>query len=104
MLPLVVGVRDAELHRSHFLVREWETDGQRPMQRYLANFDEIRRIQEFILGRAAAEGTVVIDNVNIDDTVALVVDALYEQIEAVEATSQAGAAGRAGVDARQAGA
>src|SRR5665647_1439861 len=46
VLPLVVGVRDAELHRSHFLVREWKTDGQRPVQRYLANFDEIRRIQE----------------------------------------------------------
>jgi 2-phosphoglycerate kinase len=82
VLPMVVGVRDPELHRSHFLVRERETIGRRPVQRYLKNFDEIRRIQEFILARAAEQDTIVIDNVNIDDTVGLVVDALYERIAA----------------------
>lgn len=103
VLPLVIGVRDVELHRSHFLVREWKTDGQRPVERYLANFDEIRRIQEFILTRAASEGTLVIDNVNIDDTVALVVDALYEQIEAVEAASEVASPGGDGVDDHRTG-
>lgn len=85
ILPMIVAVREAELHRSHFLVREQETGGQRAVQRYLANFDEIRRIQEFLLTQAAAEGTLVIENESIDDTVGLVLDALYERIEAVEA-------------------
>ena len=44
-------------------------------------FDEIRKIQDFILERAEKEGTLVVDNVNIDDTVGMVVDALYGVIE-----------------------
>ncbi len=46
-----------------------------------AQFEEIRKIQDFILERAAAEGTLVVDNESIDDTVGLVVDALYDVIE-----------------------
>jgi 2-phosphoglycerate kinase len=83
-LPMVVAVADADLHRSHFLVREQETSGRRVLARYLKNFDEIRRIQELILERAAAEETLVVDNVNIDDTVGSVFDALYTLIEEAE--------------------
>jgi 2-phosphoglycerate kinase len=84
LLPLVVSVSDPELHRSHFLVREQQTSGRRVFARYLRGFTEIRKIQEFILERAASEGTLVVDNVNIDDTVGMVVDALYEVIERAE--------------------
>ncbi len=81
LLSMVVAVRDAKLHRSHFLVREQQTSGRRAIARYLEQFEEIRKVQDFILGRAAAEGTLVVDNVSIDDTVGLVVDALYDVIE-----------------------
>lgn len=84
LLPLVVSVRDEALHRSHFLVREQETAGKRTVARYLRSFSEIRRIQDFILEQADKEGTLVVDNVNIDDTVGLIVDALYAVIEEVE--------------------
>jgi 2-phosphoglycerate kinase len=84
VLPLVVSVTDPALHRSHFLVREQQTSGKRALVRYLQRFNEIRKIQEFILERAATEGTLVVDNVNIDDTVGMVVDALYEVIEQAE--------------------
>jgi 2-phosphoglycerate kinase len=84
ILPMVVAVTDADLHRSHFLVREQETSGRRMVARYLKGFAEIRRIQEFILERAEAEGTLVIDNVSIDDAVGTVVEALYDLIEESE--------------------
>ena len=84
ILPMVVAVTDADLHRSHFLVREQETSGRRMVARYLRGFEEIRRIQEFILERAEAEGTLVIDNVSIDDAVGTVVEALYDLIEESE--------------------
>jgi 2-phosphoglycerate kinase len=80
LLSMVVAVRDAKLHRGHFLVREQETSGRRAIARYLRQFEEIRKVQDFILDRATAEGTLVVDNVNIDDTVGLVVDALYDVI------------------------
>jgi 2-phosphoglycerate kinase len=84
LLPLVVSVRDEALHRSHFLVREQQTSGKRVLARYLQGFAEIRKIQAFILERAATEGTLVVDNINIDDTVGTVVDALYGVIEHTE--------------------
>ncbi|HEY5529025.1 MAG TPA: ATP cone domain-containing protein [Thermoleophilia bacterium] len=84
ILPMVVAVKDRELHRSHFLVREQETSGRRAVERYLEGFEEIRKIQEFILERAEAEGTLVVDNVSIDDAVGTVVDALYDLIEETE--------------------
>jgi len=80
-LPMVVAVTDPNLHRSHFLVRERETSGRRAFARYLQGFEDIRKIQDFILERATAEGTLVVDNVSIDDTVGCVVDALYSLIE-----------------------
>ncbi|MBC7292812.1 MAG: zeta toxin family protein [Thermoleophilia bacterium] len=88
-LPMIVAVRDRELHRSHFLVREQETSGRRAIARYLQGFEEIRRIQDFILERAEAEGTLVVDNISIDDTVGTVVDALYDLIEKRERASSA---------------
>jgi 2-phosphoglycerate kinase len=87
LLPLVVSVQDERLHRSHFLVREQQTSGKRALARYLEGFDEIRKIQGFILERAEKEGTLVVDNVNIDDTVGMVMDALYGIIEHTEVHS-----------------
>jgi 2-phosphoglycerate kinase len=84
LLPLVVSVSDPELHRSHFLVREQQTSGKRVLARYLQGFADIRKIQDFILERAATEGTLVVDNVSIDDAVGTVVDALYGVIEQTE--------------------
>jgi len=83
-LPMVVSVSDPNLHRSHFIVREQETSGQRALARYLKGFEEIRKIQDFVLGQAETEGTLVVDNVSIDDTVGTVVDALYDLIEETE--------------------
>ncbi|MBN1630530.1 MAG: zeta toxin family protein [Thermoleophilia bacterium] len=90
LLEMVVAVTDTKLHRSHFMVREQETSGRRAIARYLNNFEEIRKIQDFILERAAAEGTLVVNNLNIDDTVDLVVDALYDVIDRSEEGGHAG--------------
>ena len=83
-LPLVVSVQDEQLHRSHFLVREQQTSGRRVLARYLQGFHDIRKIQDFIVERAATEGTLVVENVSIDDAVGTVVDALYGIIEQTE--------------------
>ena len=70
-------VEDAELHRGHFSHRPG-----RPPERYLARFEEIRRLQAFLAERAVREGVAVIDNQNADETLArmmgLVLDAIAE--------------------------
>ncbi len=84
ILPMVVTVGDADLHRGHFLVRERETSGRRAVMRYLKGFEDIRMIQDYILGRARAEGTLVVDNISIDDAVGIVLEALYERMGTIE--------------------
>ncbi|NLG64465.1 MAG: hypothetical protein GX537_02525 [Actinobacteria bacterium] len=74
VLEFVVAVSDVGRHRSHFSVRDWETGGLRPLRRYLEHFDEIRRIQDYILAQAAERGVQVIDNRAIDEAVKSVMD------------------------------
>jgi 2-phosphoglycerate kinase len=69
-------VNDAELHRGHLSARP----GTRPAERYLANFDAIRQLQDHLAERARKEGVAVIANENMDETLtalmALVLDAV----------------------------
>jgi 2-phosphoglycerate kinase len=71
-------VADAELHRGHFSHRP----GTRPAERYLAAFEEIRGLQDHLAERAREAGIAVIDNENVDATLArlmgLVLDAVEE--------------------------
>ncbi len=85
MLQLILAVRDEGLHRSHFVVRERETDGRRPFRRYVRHFREIRRIQDFILEMAAEQGTLVVENEDIDNAVTDVVNALYSMLDSAGA-------------------
>jgi 2-phosphoglycerate kinase len=56
----VLQISDETAHAQHFFTRE---DGeQRPMAKYLDRFDEIRRLQRYIIGRAEREGVAVIEN------------------------------------------
>jgi 2-phosphoglycerate kinase len=68
-------VEDPELHRGHFSHRRG-----RPPERYLARFEEIRKLQGFLAERALEQDVAVIDNQNADETLArlmgLVLDAV----------------------------
>lgn len=72
----VLVVEDEDLHRGHFFLR----GGERPADRYISRFDQIRKLQAYLADRAAAEGVAVIENVNIDlaltKTMDLVLDAV----------------------------
>jgi 2-phosphoglycerate kinase len=74
IVPLVVTVNDDKLHRSHFYIREMETQGTRPFQRYVAHFENIRKIQEYITHMADNAGVKTVECVNLDSTVSEVVD------------------------------
>lgn len=82
VLQIMLAISDAERHRSHFYVREWETDGIRPLRRYIQNFAKIRKVQDYILAQATEHGVPVLENESIDQTVkavmAEVLDAVAE--------------------------
>ena len=74
---LVVG--DEELHRGHFSHRR----GTRPPDRYLQRFEDIRALQEHLSARAREEGVAVVDNVNVDDTLARLMDLVLDAVTEV---------------------
>jgi 2-phosphoglycerate kinase len=74
VVQVVVEVRDVELHRENFHMRDAATKGTRGKNKYLARLDEIRRIQEHIAIEARAHGVAVVDNINVDRTITTLVE------------------------------
>ncbi len=71
---LVIGVDDEESHLSHFYIREVQTEGSRPLDRYRANFASIRLLGTYIQGLARDHGIPVIMSHQLDKTVAQVLE------------------------------
>jgi len=75
----VLQISDETAHAQHFFSRESGTD--RPMAKYLDRFDEIRRLQRYIVGRAEREGVAVIENENADRATAAVAELVLSAAE-----------------------
>ena len=58
----VLQISDETAHAQHFFSRE--SGANRPMAKYLDRFEEIRRLQDYIVGRAERAGVPVIENEN----------------------------------------
>ncbi len=86
IVPLMISVDEAALHRSHFYIRELDTQGTRPFERYLANFESIRKIQYYIIDLAHAYGVKTVDSVNLDATIIGVIDHIINSVYEREKT------------------
>jgi 2-phosphoglycerate kinase len=75
----VVVVDDADLHRGHFTHRL----GTRPPERYLERFEEIRVLQDHLARCARDEGVAVMDNENVDDTLARLMQLVLDMVGSV---------------------
>ena len=80
ILQVVLAVDDEQQHRSHFEIREVETEGMRPFSRYLNSFDNIREIQDYILKLANQQEVPVFPCYNIDQTIGMVLDFIINQV------------------------
>lgn len=78
-IQAVVTVADEELHRGHFSLR----GGERPADRYLDRFGQIRKLQHHLVARAEARGVPVIDNANIDAALAAAMELVLDSIGGV---------------------
>lgn len=85
VVPLVVTVDDEELHRSHFMVRAHEVRN-RPSERYLDYFDNIRKQQRYVKSLALEHGVPIVPSNNLDVTLTRVIDLVFNQ--AIEAIPQ----------------
>jgi 2-phosphoglycerate kinase len=80
----VLTAESAEEHTTHFLIRDLATEGVRRQEKYLEHIDDIRRIQDHIVGRAKRLGVPVIESERIDATIAAVLELVLERAEQVQ--------------------
>ncbi len=80
VVELVIAVDDDEAHLSHFYIREVQTDGTRPMQKYRENFATIRKLGRYIEGLAKDHGIPVIVSHQLDRTVAEVLEHIVDAV------------------------
>ena len=85
VVECVLGIDDAEAHASHFWIRDTDSEGVRPYEKYLDAFDDIRLIQAYILGRARKHGVPVIENGNIEEAIAEVMELVLAAAQPVTA-------------------
>ena len=85
VVQCVLAINDAEAHASHFWIRDTDSEGVRPYEKYLDAFDDIRLVQAYILGRARKHEVPVIENGNIEDAIGDVMELVLSATEPVEA-------------------
>jgi 2-phosphoglycerate kinase len=80
---VLLAIEDEDEHAGHFWTRDGE--GLRPFEKYLRALPEIRRIQDYLIERAAKAQVPVIENTNVDQTVDDVIDLVLAEVERVRA-------------------
>jgi len=74
----LVAISDEQEHARHFWVRDVDSEGVRPVEKYLAALPQIRRIQDFLVSKAEEAGVPVIENADreaaVDQVIRLVLD------------------------------
>ena len=87
VVQCVLGISDAEAHASHFWIRDSDSEGVRPYEKYLDAFDDIRLVQAYIQGRARKNDVTVIENGNIEDAIGEVMELVLSAAEPLEVQS-----------------
>jgi 2-phosphoglycerate kinase len=76
---VVLSIEDEEEHIRHFRFRD--EDSERPESRYLERFEDIRRLQDFVVARAHRAGVPVIENEDADRAARTVADLVLDAAE-----------------------
>lgn len=83
LVHAVLRVESVAAHRDRFLIRDATTGGVRPLEKYLAQMDEIRHVQDCIVERAERHRVPVIESTSIDAATAALLDLVLEGSEAL---------------------
>ncbi len=87
VVQCVVAIEDENLHRSHFWVRDYATEGLRPLEKYLDSLPQIRQIQEYLVERARRYDVPVIVNDSLDRAIGDVVDLVLRRADQLVGTA-----------------
>jgi 2-phosphoglycerate kinase len=83
---VTLSIDDEGEHARHFHYRD--VDSERPESRYLERFEDIRRLQDLIVGRARRADVPVIENENADHAARTVADLVLDAAERSRAVAR----------------
>ena len=81
VVQCVVAIEDENLHRGHFWVREYATEGLRPLEKYLDSLPQIRQIQDYLVERARRHDVPGIYNHSLDGAIGDVMDLVLRRAD-----------------------
>jgi 2-phosphoglycerate kinase len=84
VVQCVLAINDTEAHASHFWIRDTDSEGVRPYEKYLDSLDDIRLVQAYIMDRARKHEVPVIENGNIEDAIGEVMELVLSAAEPLE--------------------
>ena len=86
VFTLIVG--DEEAHKQRFYSRCRQPWVKRSLERYMDNFETIRKTQKFLVEQATINDTRVIDNVEINETIDIMVSDILDKFGGNEDVGQ----------------
>jgi len=83
----VIAIQSEETHASHFWIRDLNSDGMRPLDKYLEKLSDIRYLQDYVLERARGHGVPVIDNRRRETSIAAVMELVLTAADRLQKVS-----------------
>jgi 2-phosphoglycerate kinase len=80
----VVAIEDENVHERHFTIRDTDSGGIRPHDKYVDRLGDIRQIQDFITEEARKEGVPVIEMGNIEQAIGAVLELVLDRAEQLQ--------------------
>ena len=81
IISMLIAVPDKDVHKEHFAKRTVETQGSRPVQRYIKHLDKILMIQDYLEDLAAKNNVSIIQNYNLDNTVKKALELVFKTVK-----------------------
>lgn len=81
LIQMVISVPDKNVHKEHFTKRTIETQGSRPVQRYIKHLDKIILIQNYLEELAGKNKVKIIQNYNLDHTVGEALELVFKRVK-----------------------
>ena len=84
IISFTLTVDDEEAHKQRFYSRCRQPWVKRSLERYMDNFESIRKIQEFLVEQAKIHDTHIINNIDINETIDIMVEDILEKFGGVD--------------------
>jgi len=85
---LVVHLSDENVHRSRFYIRAMGTAMRRPAEEYIAHFQQIRQIHDYIVESAGRADVNAVENLSIENTSDEVVEIVANRVSGIAERAQ----------------